>query len=99
MKKYDPLGVFGNEFSSYLFGDIHAEKDRSQVVGCALQDNCFCEYDWDCAEQEQTCESFPDFDGHHIYKVCQDKVKFEDPPLGFFNPYNLTDIFRAAWDK
>lgn len=95
MKKYDPLGVFRNAFAAQLLAENYHKEEDHYEPHCALQDNCFCKKDQDCAEPEQICGTFT-FHSPVAYRVCKDKQTYKNRPLGPYNPYNLSDIFRAA---
>lgn len=96
MRLNDPLGVFKNKFARRFLGESDEMDANPEAVHCALRDSCFCQKDEDCAE-EQFCEQFVDPDGSHKYKVCRDRFSYEDRKMGPYDPYNLTDIFRAAF--
>ncbi|KAG4077289.1 hypothetical protein HA402_009918 [Bradysia odoriphaga] len=66
MQKYDPNGIFLNNFGRRLMNkDTEIDFDPL-TTRCALLDNCFCSNSSDCGEQ-QNCTSISGYN----YPVCQ----------------------------
>lgn len=67
MEKYDGNGVFLNKFGKRIAGVSNELHIDARVKHCALQDDCFCSRDADCATG-QYCGKLSGF------KVCKDTL-------------------------
>ncbi|ORX77920.1 FAD-binding domain-containing protein [Basidiobolus meristosporus CBS 931.73] len=48
VRRYDPRGVFSNDFTNRIFNDIPSKLNPA-IKHCALEDSCLCSSDNDCA--------------------------------------------------
>lgn len=68
MKKFDPNGIFLNNFGRRLTYNGTKIDIDPLTTKCALLDNCFCSKDSDCADT-QTCTTISGY----RYPVCKTK--------------------------
>ncbi|XP_021946992.1 probable L-gulonolactone oxidase 1 [Folsomia candida] len=98
MRQYDTLGLLRNKFAGRLLGISDTNDVDPTEIHCSLRQNCICQVDADCANNQdnaQICGEMADIDGQISYKVCKETKLFVNPPLGPYNPYNMSDIARA----
>lgn len=100
MQKFDPNGIFLNNFGLRLTG-MSTEMDIDpSTTRCALLDNCFCSESSDCGNS-QICTSIPGYN----YKVCETKnviaTQFnrnDFPPafeVGYWFFYNFPQLISS----
>ena len=83
MAKFDPNGVFMNNFGRRLKGIGNKMDIDPLTKRCALLDNCFCTKDSDCG-RSQICTTLPNYS----FNVCKTINEFPEtfdhskiPPL------------------
>ncbi|XP_037042731.1 probable L-gulonolactone oxidase 6 [Bradysia coprophila] len=88
MKKFDPKGIFLNNFGRRLLGTGTRIDADPKTIHCALLDNCFCSEDSDCVES-QSCTSLP---GYENYPVC--KTRNEVPIIFEKNRFSGVNLLQ-----
>lgn len=105
MHKFDPKGIFQNNFGRRLLGISTKSDIDPQVVHCALLDNCFCSKDSDCADS-QNCVFLPGYDSFSVCKTRNelpehqfDKTRFSNMNPLWYLSVNVPALVAAVLGK
>ena len=90
MKKFDPDGVFMNNFGRRIIKSGTKIDSDPKVTRCALLDDCFCSKNKDCTDT-QTCTTLR---GYPDYRVCKTRNELPESDVdeSAFPP--ASDIFN-----
>lgn len=94
MKKYDPNGVFMNNFGRRVLGTSTTMDIDPLEVHCGIRDNCICSQDSDCPTTH-TCTNLP---GYSQYNVCQTIGETRQPQLSAITT-NFNNFSMLSWMK